>query len=527
MNLSDPAARNGRRALLWFAAVLSVAGCSRSDIRATDPPPAATSPSAAPALDPLAPMRNGLRPHRLRAGEALPRWSLEERMAHYKVPGVAVAVIRNGEVVAARGYGLREAGTTDAVDADTLFSVGSVSKVATASIALRAVAAGRFDLDRDVNGYLSSWKITPQPGIADPHVSLRMLLSHTAGLDVHGFPDFQPGEALPTLRQILDGAPPAKGGTVKLIHQPGSRFDYSGGGTMIVQLMLQEQAHESFEAIARRELFGPARMTRSTFENPLPAERGNIAKAHNDKGERVALPRGWEAFPEQAASGLWTSANDLGRFAAILLRSYKGRDPFLPRSIAQAMMTEVSPSMHGLGPRIEGKGDMRVFQHGGDNDSYHASIEGSLESGDGFVILTNGDGAIPLRGEIRAAFSDALGYGVNAPQRIVELDFSDRSYDDYAGRYVRDEAIPADIARGMIDMFEYTEFSIVRDGATFAVVLSGEEKPFPLLALAPDRFVGNRAAGFEFTLYRDAHGKVRGASVDRGNARLYFRRRDG
>ncbi|WP_313915204.1 serine hydrolase domain-containing protein [Tahibacter sp.] len=497
------------------------------------PPAVSTQPAAIAAAatsdDPLAPLQRGLRLNRLKAGEALPGWSLAERMAHHKVPGVAIAVLRNGEVVAARGYGLREAGTTDAVDADTLFSVGSVSKIATAATALRFVADGRLDLDRDINTYLKSWQLAPQPGIADARVSLRMLLSHTAGLDVHGFPDFQPGEAMPTLLQTLDGTPPAKVGPVRLIHEPGARYDYSGGGTMIGQLLLQELGGADFETVARREVFDPLQMARSTFANPLPAQRGNIAKAHDKDGARVALPRGWESFPEQAASGLWTSANELGRFVGVLLRSYQGRADFLPRPLAQQMMTEVSPSMHGLGPRLEGTGIARVFHHGGDNDSYHAWIEGYLETGDGLVILTNGDGGVPLRSEIRAAFSDAIGLGINSALRVVDIDLGAPVYADYAGRYELDTTVPADIRRGLIDSFDYPGFELVHGDGKLTLVLPGDDdskqpKRYTAQALATDRFVGDGFTPFEFRLHRDARGQVRGASVERTGDTAYSRR---
>ncbi|HSX61788.1 MAG TPA: serine hydrolase domain-containing protein [Tahibacter sp.] len=515
-------ARGAARWSLALAAALLTAACATAPRLQSAPPPRATPSGDAV----LASLQHGLRPSRLGAGEALPRWSLQERMAHYNVPGVAIALLRDGEVVAARGYGLREAGTQDAVDGDTLFSVGSVSKVVTSAIALRFVADGRLDLDRDVNAYLKSWRIPARPGIRDPHVSLRMLLSHTGGLDVHGFPDFQPDEPMPTLLQILDGTPPAKGGTVRLIHEPGSRYDYSGGGTMVAQLLLEEQAGSPLETVARREVLDPLRMTRSTFANPLPAERGNIAKAHDEAGARVALPRGWESFPEQAASGLWTSANELGRFTGELLKSYKGRGTLLPRPIAQAMMTEVSPSMHGLGPRLHGDGATRFFHHGGDNNSYHAWIEGYLETGDGFVILTNGDGGVNLRGEIRNALSDALGRGVNPVVRLADVDLSDRSYDDYAGRYVRDANIPADLSRGLVDSFEDTAFTIARSGAGFTIALGDPAKTHALLARAPDRFVGDDLPPNELVVHRDAHGKVRGVTIERGNARAYYRRAD-
>lgn len=168
-----------------------------------------------PAPDPLTFLDRGLRPGFAMPGEAPQRWSLGERMLHYKVPGVAVAIVRNGEVVRAVGYGVREAGTGDRVDGDTLFSVGSISKVVTAAVTLRLVAQGRLNLDRNVDDYLKRWKLRARPGQAAPKVSLRMLMSHTSGLGIHGFADYQPGEPMPTLLQVLDGAKPAKNDPVR------------------------------------------------------------------------------------------------------------------------------------------------------------------------------------------------------------------------------------------------------------------------------------------------------------------------
>jgi CubicO group peptidase (beta-lactamase class C family) len=368
----------------------------------------AGTPLASVAVAGPASFERGLRPSALRGGEATPRWSLRERMEHYGVPGVAVAVLRGGAIVHAAGYGVREAGTSDRVDADTLFSVGSVSKVAAAGVVLRLVAKGVLDLDRDVDAYLTSWKVPPpREGGPAPKVTLRMLMSHTAGFGQHGFKDFQPGEALPTAVQTLEGRAPAKHGPVRLIHPPGERFEYSGGGVTVEQVVLGDVTGRPFEELARAELFEPLGLRRSTFENPLSPSRGNIAKAHDRKGKPRARPRGWEAFAELAASGLWTTARDLGAYVAALLRSYHGEGGFLPRALAVDMMTEVAPGPHGLGPRLSGRGETRTFSHSGSNESYKAYLEGNLYSGDGLVILTNGARGSELREEIRNAIADA------------------------------------------------------------------------------------------------------------------------
>lgn len=317
-------------------------------------------------------LARGLRPTVLAIGESLPHWSLQARMVHHRIPGVAIAVLRDGNVVHSAGYGLLEAGTNAAVDADTLFSVGSVSKVVAAATTLSLVQNGTLELDRDVNDYLSSWQVPASTEAADSVVTLRMLMSHTSGLNMHGFADYLPKEDLPTLLQVLEGTAPAKNRPVRLIRPPGERGDYSGGGVMVEQLVLKDATGEPLESLAHELVFNPLGMRRSTFANPLPVGSPNVAKAHDESGATTALPRGWESFPEQAASGLWTTGNDLAAFVAGLIGSYRGDDQFLHKSLALQMTTEVSPSWHGLGPRLDGAGERRIFHHGGSNDSYRA-----------------------------------------------------------------------------------------------------------------------------------------------------------
>ena len=470
----------------------------------------------------FAALEHGLRPSTLKSGEPLPGWSLKERMAHYQVPGVAIAILKDGKVVQAAGFGVREAGTQDSVDADTLFSVGSVSKVATAAITLRKVAAGKLDLDRDVNTYLTSWKVPKAPAFATDKVSLRMLMSHTSGLTVWGFDDYLPGEKLPTLVQTLDGVAPAKNAPVRIDFEPGTRMRYSGGGVTVEQLVLENTTRKPFETLARDELFQPVGMRRSTFVNPLPARLGNIAKAHDKDGQRAALPRGWETFPEQAASGLWTTANDLGALVGALLASYQGKGGFLPRPLAVQMMTEVTPSLHGLGPRLEGEGQTRVFHHGGSNDSYRAWIEGSLETGDGMVMLTNSPGGTQLMVEIRNALSDAQGRGVNPLVRTVELPLT--ALADCAGTYRLDTRVPNDLAGNLAGHFESGTLEVaITDGVMTAT--DNKKQKRTLRPLSPTRVLGPvEITQLRFEFLRDARGAVYALVAERGNAKVYFRR---
>lgn len=313
--------------------------------------------------------------------------NIQNLMKAYHVPGLSLAVIRDRNIVWLKGYGVKQSGSKDKINSDTLFSVGSISKVGTAVVTLKQVDLGRFKLDADINQYLTSWKVPESRYNKQSAVTLRRILSHTAGFNVHGFADFQPGESLPKTVDILTGKYPAKSSPVRLIFEPGSSFKYSGGGTTVQQMLLEDTLGKDFASLTQEQLFKPLGMNRSTYLNPVPNSLGNIAKAHDRSGRPRALPRGYEAMPEQAASGLWTTPGDLSKLIITLMQAYDGHhSSFISQKLAREMMIPVEPSEFGLGPVIV---DKTIFQHGGANDSYKAFFQGNLQTGDGYVIFTN------------------------------------------------------------------------------------------------------------------------------------------
>lgn len=161
-------------------------------------------------------------------------------MIKHNVPGTNIVFIENGKLNTTRNYGVLQKGKPDEVNNETMFSVGSISKVVTAILTLKMVKDGKLDLDQDINNYLSDWKVKQNKFSENNSVTLRHLLSHTAGFSVHGFADFYPDEKLPTTLEILNGTSPAKNKIVELIFSPGSDFKYSGGGITVVQKIIED-----------------------------------------------------------------------------------------------------------------------------------------------------------------------------------------------------------------------------------------------------------------------------------------------
>lgn len=134
--------------------------------------------------------------------------SLQDRMAQWHVPGVSIAVIHNGSVEWARGFGVMRIGGPP-VTAQTLFQAGSISKPVSALAALKLVQEGKLSLDANVNTELGNWKLPDASAANGKPVTLRELLTHTGGIIVHGFPGYASDEPVPTLQQLLDGEKPA------------------------------------------------------------------------------------------------------------------------------------------------------------------------------------------------------------------------------------------------------------------------------------------------------------------------------
>jgi CubicO group peptidase (beta-lactamase class C family) len=197
------------------------------------------------------------------------KMNLAERMKYYKVPGVSIAVINNGVIEWAKGYGVREYGTNFPVTVETLFQAASISKPIAAMASLRLVEKGKLNLDEDVNKKLVSWKMPENEFTKTEKVTLRGLLTHNAGLSVSGFPGYPTHtNPLPTVLQVLDGSPPANTKPVRVIRIPGTQWSYSGGGITVMQQLLMDVSGKPFPALMKEAVLNKLKMKNSTYEQP-------------------------------------------------------------------------------------------------------------------------------------------------------------------------------------------------------------------------------------------------------------------
>jgi CubicO group peptidase (beta-lactamase class C family) len=392
---------------------------------------------------------HGLRPPAEVAGEPV-RYGLADRMKHYRVHGVSIAVFDHYQLQWARGFGEADADTHAPVTETTLFQAASISKSVNALAMLLAVGNGALALDAPIDASLESWHVPANDLTRSKPITLRMLLSHTAGTTVHGFPGYAAGEPLPTIQQVLDGKPPANTPAIVVDQEPGKAFRYSGGGITIAQLALVEKMHEPYPQILQASVLGPIGMSRSTYEQPLPAARvAGAAAGYQTDGSPIAGKR--HVYPEMAAAGLWTTPSDLAAFFIELQRGLAGTSQLVSQDLAREMTTPVFASDgDGLGVFVMDRNGAHVFGHSGANAGFQSNAIASMDGGYGVVVMANSDNSAGLFDEIANAVFAEYGwpgrgavlqrgaapaeiagvYGTPMRATIVELDH-DRIYEHH------------------------------------------------------------------------------------------------
>lgn len=367
-------------------------------------------------------------------------FDLLERMRYWHVPGASIVVVDGFKIVYAKGFGVTEFGGTTPVDTTTLFQAGSISKPVFATGALRLVEQGKLALDEDVNAKLKSWQLPESRFTAREKVTLRRLLTHTAGLTVWGFPGYNASVPVPTVTQVLDSSPPANTAPVRNDTTPGARWRYSGGGFTIAQLLATDVGGEPFPALMKRLVLAPAGMTRSTYENPLPVARHREAATGHERID-MPVPGRFHTYPEMAAAGLWTTAPELARWALALTRAYNGAtngivSPAMAKQMLSQQIVDGGGDGWGLGVAVAGAGDSLRFWHTGRDAGFVATFSMWPKLGRGYFVLTNGVSDRFLL-EVRSAFAEVYGIGgaARSVRRVVKADPA--SLPSLVGSYVR------------------------------------------------------------------------------------------
>ncbi len=377
-------------------------------------------------------IQHDLLPPVLIAGETAHTTELASRMQDLHVPGVGIAVIHEGRLEWARGFGVTRIGGPP-VTADTLFQAASISKPVFATAVMSLVQSGKLDLDTDVNRYLKSWKLPENEFTREAKVTLRELLTHSGGITVQGFGGYDAGTPVPTLVQVLDGASPANNEPIRAAAVPGKTQRYSGGGFIIAQQAVSDVTGVAFPKLMHDLVLSPYAMKSSTYEQPLPA--GLLARAavpYREDGSPV--PGGPHVYPELAAAGLWTTPSDLARYAIGLQQALAGKSGrVLSARTAHLMLTPALGSQ-AISFQMGGSAGHPTFTHGGGNAGYRCMLI-AYEAGDGVVVMTNSDNGVALVSDLVRTVAHEYGWPDYQPAMRTISAIEPREFDRYVGAY--------------------------------------------------------------------------------------------
>lgn len=374
------------------------------------------------------------------------RATLDERMKRWCVPGCAIAVVRNFEIDWVAGFGVRDATTGAAVTPDTMFQAGSISKPVFATAVHRLIQDKVLALDADVRTYQKSWKL-PENDFSKAHpLTVESLLAHTGSVTVHGFLGYTLADPVPTVPQILSGAAPSNSPPILMDGAPGA-FRYAGGGTTMLQLAVGDATGKAIPALLDELVFRPLDLSHSTYLQPLPVESfPDSCAGHLDDGG--AIYGRFQVHPELGAAGLWISARDLANLLREWMLAANGKSE---RVLSHATMTHMLKPV-GAGPTtagffLENRAGTTYFQHGGSNVGFKNVFYGCVETGNGLVYLSNGDGGQNLMSEVLGAITEVYGWAGFSADDVVELPPDEAELAAFPGRYELGDDLFAEVVR--------------------------------------------------------------------------------
>ncbi len=211
------------------------------------------------------------------ADSITPKYNILDRMKFYNVPSVSIAVINNGKIEWAKAYGYADIEAKRLANTTTLYQAASISKSVNALGIMKLVQDGKLSLEKDIREYLKTWTFPDNGFSKGKAITLKNLLSHTAGLSTSGFMGYARTDTIPSINQILDGERPANSETVKPILPPNTQFKYSGGGTTISRKILNDNVSSNYDSLMQAIVLKPLKMTNSTFSQPLNSQYSTLA----------------------------------------------------------------------------------------------------------------------------------------------------------------------------------------------------------------------------------------------------------
>lgn len=382
-----------RRAMMHIASIAMSCGPAIVSLHAQQPKVSGIASSVSAVLDTLVP----------------------QLLQKYSEPGLVVAMVDGCQPAFVRGFGLADKASARRVESSTVFQMGSISKTLAAWGVLRLVEAGRVDLDAPVDRYLKRWHLPADSTAAG--VTVRRLLSHTAGISVPSVGGVNAGDPVPPLLAELEGhGPSAEAGPVRVVLPPGTKYEYSGGGYAILQLLIEDVSGKPFARYMRDEVIAPLKMSHTTYGWTSDVADA-VATPYNDK-DATAYPH--RLYSALAAAGLYSTADDMSKFLmAHCAResAAPGARVLRPETLASMTRPAENAPRYGFGYEVMPPlGPINIVAHSGSNPGWKTNFMMLPREGVGIVVMTNTDGG-RARMDVLRVFRDAVLKAYAPPRR--------------------------------------------------------------------------------------------------------------
>ena len=422
--------------------------------------------------------------------KGIPLWTLEKRLEHYHAKGLSIAVIKDFKIDWAKGYGWADSSELRPVNTATLFQAGSISKSLNALGILKLAQEGKLDLYTDINRYLQSWKFPYDSLSKGKKIYIANLLSHTAGLTIHGFPGYPIDDTIPSIFHILNGSPPSNTKPVRSEFEPGEEFKYSGGGTTISQLIIEDITREPYAEFMQKAILDPLEMKTSSYEQPpFSLKKNLLATGYRSNGDEVKGK--YHIYPEQAAAGLWTNPSELTKFIIEIQLSLLGKsNKIFSVEMTRKYITPYVDSGAALGVFVQTFGGTRYFSHAGSDRGFKAQFFASIENGYGAIVMANTDNVLLIDEVINAIASTYNWNGFIVPE-VTVIKVSDSTLISYAGKY----------------SFEGQTATCIKEGSELFLLLRNQKMQIHFTSQT-DFFVFGQRAKMQFS--SDEKGKING-----------------
>lgn len=322
--------------------------------------------------------------------------NIEQQLEKHKLAGFSLVVFENYEIVYSEQFGVKSVNSKEKIDENTAFSTASITKPITALLCFILEEKGLIKLDEPIDNYLKRWHLPKSKFTENNSPTWKQFLNHTSGTSQGGFADYYEGDTIPTIKQSLLGQIPRYDKEIEFLFTPGSSFEYSGGGYVIIQMALEDTLNKSIAALAEEHIFKPLGLKYTTMTQPN--ENGfpkNVALVHDENGK--VIRSGLPITPQVGASGMWSTPTDLAKISIEIQNALLNKNNKVISHNVAKKVTEVTALKDAVGgwsygwQKSFGYNNYDWFSCNGSNTGVGGNILATMTDGNGVVYLANGE----------------------------------------------------------------------------------------------------------------------------------------